>query len=787
LSGVNGTEVEQTTGDELGPTLKTLRSLAGMTQEELAERAGISARTVSDVERGLRTVVHHDTARRLASALGLEGEQRRIFEGTARGRAAARVSPSPSVGLPAVATPFLGRSQELASVKATLLGGQVRLLTLTGPGGIGKTRLAIEAALGIQESFPDGCFFVSLGELKEASLVAPELAKSIGAVETGPGLEELLIARLAGRRVLVVLDTFEHLTPAAPLVYALMLGCPEITFLVTSRSALRLRGEYEFPVPPLESPAEVAGRPIEGVLEWPATALFWERALAVRPDLRLDAQSALLVIEICRRLDGLPLAIELAAARVKHLPLVAIRVQLEHRLELLVGGPLDLPLRQRAIRDTVAWSYDLLEVHAQRLLRRLSAFAGGWSLDGAASICGPLSEVGDALAGMSALVDQSLVVVNRNHPTARYDMLDVVGEYAARRLAEAGETEEISRRHALHYLKLAEDAEPNLVRSGHEVWFQLLDVEHANLRKGLAWTIDSGETVLALRYIAALWRYWRQLGEFAEGRRWSDSALAMPGPAKPSLRAKAVWAAAALAFPQGDHMRMAALASEGMELARQSEDPMDRRNLLTITGMVAMLQSRYSEALEPFHESVLICRQLGLSWQLGTSYLNLGTALLHSGSADDAVEILHDGLNVYRALGDDVFAAHINNTMAHAALARNDIAGANRLARMALSTAAQQGERQGIADGLYTLAAVAAARSQPDRAATLAGAAAAVRETIAARPGPFDFAIPGRFLRRIEKTVLAKRWHRSWDAGHVLDAQAAVKYVLARPKVGVRP
>lgn len=755
--------------------LRKLRAEAGLTQEELAGRAGISARTVSDLERGLRLVVRPDTARRLASALGLGDEGRARFYEVVRGWPAAVGPTAPTDAVPVPPTRLLGRSRELADILARLGDPDVRLLTLTGPGGIGKTRLALEAA--VRARFDGGVFFVPLGELTDASLVAPALARAIGVAETEPDLGRLLVQRLASSRALVVLDTFEHLVPAAPLVYSLLLKCPETSFLVTSRTALRLRGEHEFPVPPLVLPVETSDVRPEDIQRWPATALFWERARAVRPDLALTGETAALIADICRKLDGLPLAIELAAARVKHLPLAAISEQLHDRLRLLVGGPADLPPRQRAIHDTVRWSHDLLGGRQQTLFRRLSVFAGGWCLDDVTDVAGG-ADVGDALEGISALVDHSLVALEGDRPDARYDMLDVVREYAAARLADSGEAGAVERRHALHYLALAEAAEPHLVRTGHQEWFQRLDTDRGNLRRGMAWTLDRQEPVLALRYAVALWRYWRQLGEYTEGRRWSDAALAVPGHAPPSLRAKALCAAAALAWPQADHARMAELAAEAIPLAQQSDDPLDLRNALTIQGFVAMCQGRYAEALEPYTECVAICRRLGNSWQLATSHLNRGAALLHCGRAQQGVTDLQEALHLYRELGDDVFAARALNHLAHAALADDDVARADHLAREALTSVAEQGERQGIAETLETMGAVAAARSAVERAATLAGAAAAIREAIAFRPAPFDVAITGRRLNATKAGDNAGLWQQSWARGRALDPADAVAYAL---------
>jgi predicted ATPase/DNA-binding XRE family transcriptional regulator len=773
--------VDPAADDSLASSLRNLRRATGMTQEELAQRAGISARTVSDIERGLRSVVHGDTARRLSSALGLTGEGRDMFDALARGRRIGGRPAPPASSIPEVPTPLLGRSRELQAITSTLAGHAARLLTLTGPGGIGKTRLAAEAARQARQSFGGGVYFVALGDLKDASLVGPELAKALGVVGRAADLQTLLAQRLAGKPALVVLDTFEHLTAAAPLVYALMLGSPETTFLVTSRSALRLRGEQQFPVPPLELPGETDEVSPQMLARWPSTALFWERALAVRPDLPLDPPAAMAVADICRKLDGLPLAIELAAARVRHLPLTAVRDQLTDRLRLLVGGTLDLPQRQRTIRDTVAWSHDLLGPAQAKLFRRLSVFSGGWDLGSAEGVCGGAGEIGDALEGISALVDQSLVILDRAHLQGRYDMLDVVREYAAQRLARAGEADQTGRRHALHYLALAEEAEPNLAQAGHQDWFRRLDAERANLRRAISWAIDRGETVLALRYAAALWRYWRQLGEFTEGRRWTESALRMTGDVPASLRARALQAAAALAFPQGDYQRLAGLASETMDLARRSEDPMDMRNALTVRGFVAVGQGRYEDALDAFRQCVAICQRLGPSWQLATSHLNLGVALLAAGHPDDADAAFEEGLRLYRQLGDNVFAARTTNQRAQAALAQGDNERAGKLARDALTEFASYAERQGIAEGLETLAAVAAAQSDPGRAGTLAGAAAAIRETIAAPPLP-DLVSTGRLLQTAQIGIGNEHWRTSWEAGHALAAADAVAYALGQTR-----
>ena len=768
--------------DGLSAALRRLRAAAGLTQEELAERAGISARTVSDIERGLRVTVYPDTARRLSNALEIQPDRRAELEALLRGRPRPHDDRVPTI--PVVPTPLIGRASELGAITQALAMSNARLLTLTGPGGIGKTRLAAEAAHRLRGTFPDGVIFVQLDAVSDAELVAPAIARTLGVAETGGAVESVVERALRSRRSLVVLDTFEHVHEASGYVASLLQAVVAARFLVTSRRPLHVRGELEFPVPPLDVPEALGPDPVADLRRWPATELFVERMLSLDPRHQLDEDGALAVLEICRRLNGLPLAIELAASRAKTIPLHMLAVELD-ALGVLTRGPVDLPPRHRTMRAAVGWSHGLLAPSAKILFRRLSAFRDGWDVPAMRDVCRDSVDDAAMFDDLSTLVDHSLVVFDPAARGARYRMLDVIREYAAERLAElTDEAQLIARRHALHYLAFAEEAEHNLVRAEQEEWVRRLDVERGNLRTAIAWTIANGEAVLAHRFVVALWRYWRHTGELAEGRRWSEAALRLDG-VPDGLRAKALWGTAFIAFPQGDYERMAELAAQDLVVARRGDDQMDLRNALTIAGQVAMCEGRYGDALEPLRGSLEICQRLGLSWQLGTSYLNYGNALLHSGDLEAAEQAYANGLAAYLELGDATFAARMRLALAQAALARGDVREADALARDALRGFAAQRERLGVAEALDALAGIAAATGDAERSARLDGAAHAVQTTIASRPAPFERSITRSFIERARSRADPASWRSAWEEGNALRVDEAVGAALEVADEGV--
>ena len=541
-----------------GPLLRSHRVAAGLTQEALAEAAGLSARAVRALEAGERTAPHRDTVRLLAGALPLSGDERAALEAGAR-RPARRWptdTPTPTRApgaLPVPLTPLVGREREVAAIRARLGRGGVRLLTLIGTGGVGKTRLALHAAAGLGPTdgwpdggpggapYPDGVRLAALAALRDPALVPQVVAAAVGVrEEPGRPLVDTLADALRPRRLLLVLDNCEHVLPgAAPAVAALLAACPRLAVLATSRGALRLTGEHEYPVLPLPLPAppDPVRPPTPAALSrCEAVALFAQRAAAVRPDFALTGENAPAVAEVCRRLDGLPLAIELAAAQVKVLPPRALLARLSGRLAVLVGGPRDAPARQQTLRATLDWSHALLDGKERVLFRRLAVFAGGWTLDAAEAVCNcPDGSSPGALPGLGQLLDKSLL--RQQEPPdgePRFAMLETVREYALERLEQSGEAAAIRRRHAGHFLAMAERAAPALAGPGQRGWLERLEAEHDNLRAALGWSIAADdESAAALRLAGALGRFWEVRGHLTEGRRWLERALAVGAAAPP--------------------------------------------------------------------------------------------------------------------------------------------------------------------------------------------------------------------------------------------------------------
>ncbi|MDQ3156841.1 MAG: helix-turn-helix domain-containing protein [Actinomycetota bacterium] len=766
----------------LAGLVRRLRDDVGLTQEELAERAGISVRTVSDIERGLRRSIYRDTAERLADALEVEEEDRPEFVALARKRVGRTSSNSPSVfaeqihplfaAVPPQRTRLIGRERELGLLIKAFGDRSIRLHTLTGPGGIGKTRVAAEAATRSQGMFRDGVFFLSLGSVDQPDRVIPLIARTLGLATAENASVADISGHLEAAEILVVLDTFEHLLQAAVALSVLMAECPGVTLLITSRESLHLRDENVIPVPPLELPE--AG--LADVSSVASSALFLDRARAIRPDLRLDATASRLVVEICRRLNGLPLAIELAASRIQHLPLVALRDQLDSRLNVLTRGPVDLPARQRTMRHTIAWSYDLLSSAERSLFRALSVFAGGWLLASADDVWASVSPDRDTLASMSALVDKSLVVLTEaDGPEPRYGMLDIIGEYAMEQREEYEESQILRRAHALSFLSLAETAELELGGSAQEAWYRRLLMENENLRNALRWAASHGEPELGVRLAGALWQFWRAQGSYAEGRTWLNQTLEAAPQAGLEYRAKAIWGAAWLAFHQDDLPAAEECSRQLLEATDENDQTIIRRNALTVKAMLHIAQGQFEAALSPLRSSVLICEELGPSWHLATSRLNLALALMRAGQVKDAERLLQGAFDLYQSLGDERFATRSLVYRAHLDLLEGETMEARKLFTEGVRAFVDLEDQVGIAESLEGLAAVNAADLKMEAAALLWGVASRLRESSTSTTLRFERALIDHWLDDAKDSLGDDKWHVALANGETLDLEAAMR------------
>jgi predicted ATPase/Tfp pilus assembly protein PilF len=572
-----------------------------------------------------------------------------------------------STNVPIPRNPLIGREQELRSACDLLLRDDVALVTLTGPGGTGKSRLGIQVALALSDHFQDGVYMVELESVEDPNLVIPTIARTLGVTEVagGPPLIESLEKFLCGKQVLLLLDNFEQVVAAAPKVAGLLEGCPRAKMLVTSRAPLHLRAEKELPIPPLAVPPLGQAPDLLPLSQYSAVQLFIQRAQGVKPDFQVTNENAPAVAEICHRLDGLPLAIELAAARIRLLSPHMLLARLEHCFQVLRGGTRDLPERQRTLYSAIDWSYNLLNEDQRRLLRRLSVFVGGWTFEAAEAVCNDEGEQQmQVWDGLENLIDNSLLQPpDEVAGEPRLRMLETIREFAHERLTDSGEADAVLDRHAQYYMSLAKQAEQELQRSAQSAWHVRLEAELDNLRAAMGWTMEHSQYTCELRIATALWRFWWTHGYWREGLQWVKKGLAGAGAIPDALRAKALTQAGWLTRDLGDYAQGIAMLQESLALWRQIKDQSGIALTLDILGTTVMRQGDYPEATVMLQEAYQLSRQLGDPLHTYDTLSKLGLAAAENGDSQRAIEIYAESLALARAAGDDHHVAKILNNL----------------------------------------------------------------------------------------------------------------------------
>jgi predicted ATPase len=726
----------------------------------------------------------------------------------------ARQAEPRGTNIPVQRTAFVGREKEIAAAKELLLSKDVRLLTITGPGGIGKTRLGVEIATGLPENFSGGIHFVSLSPLRDPALIASVIVQTLGIREAGgPSPLELLKKHFhdsSHAPALFLLDNFEHLIQAAPIVADLLAIAPNLKILVTSRAALHVYGEHEFPVPALAVPDAQSKSSLDALSQFAAVALFVQRAVAARPDFELNQQNAFAVIEICARLDGLPLAIELAAARVKVLSPSAMCTRLASRLQLLTGGARDLPQRQQTLRAAFDWSHDLLSPAEQKLFRRLSVFVGGCTLEGVEAVCDTKGDLQlDLLDGMASMVDKSLLQqLEQPNGESRFTMLETIREYAREKLEASGEEAATKRAHAAYCLVLAEEtATAESGAEGAEVR-ERIALEHDNFRAGLEWLTESGDADWGLRLGAALFRFWESREYLAEGRDRLGKLLRMPAAAAPTkARARALFAAGVLASEQGEIAAADALMMESLVIGRRLGDEQGVAVSLNARAVLARDRGDVALALSLFQESLGLWRQLGELKAIARALSNLASVLKLQREYELARSLCGECGAIFEGLGDRTGVAWSLNNQGDVAREQGDSAAAQALYEQGLTIFRELGDRWGIAGTLADLgnlareqkhcsaalplyreslkifqeldhkrgiarlleccACSAAVQQQPERSLRLAGVAAALRKSIGAPLAPAEqekleaILEPARLA--LANTASATAWLEGWN------------------------
>jgi predicted ATPase/DNA-binding SARP family transcriptional activator len=720
-------------------------------------RTGRQADALAEYQRARRALVDE---------LGIEpGEALRKLE-------RAILAQDPSLGIPLSTTapprhvpippyPLLGRERELNALADLVRRDGTRLVTLTGTGGIGKTRLALELVNRLAPEFTDGVGVAELATVQDPALVARTILEALGLPEAGRDPEEALIETLWSSRLLLLIDNFEQVLGAAPAVARLLGAVPGLTVIVTSRAPLHIAAEHEFAVPPLA--------------EDEAAELFVTRAQAANPSFALSDQNAAAVAELCVRLDGLPLAIELAAARSKLLPPVALLARLGNRLQLLTGGRRDAPRHQQTLRMTLDWSYDLLDHDAQQLLAQLGVFAGGCTLASAESVC---RVEGSVIEGLGALVDQSLVT-QRESDEPRFTLLQLVRDYALERLSAFGENDGARSRHLEYFVAFAEEAEPGLAGSDQSQWLVRVENEHDNLRAALAYAVETEDSQSALRLVVGVRRFWQIHGLLAEGRESLESALALPHDGPSELRANGLNMAGILAGEQGDfdaaRARFTAAAEEGRAVGATralSSVLVNLGNLAFFSGDTNAARELYKESIEHF-ASVGDLRGQALAKE------NIGLLSLTGADAGEAVSWLTAARDLAREVGDELEVGRATRSLAAAMIELGEEAQAATLLGESLAIVRELGDSHGIADCLEIFAGLAATTGESTRAATLFGASDASRAAIEARRQPDHEILYERWLARTLSQLDTSTYSKHYEEGRMLTLDEACSLALA--------
>jgi predicted ATPase/transcriptional regulator with XRE-family HTH domain len=788
----------RTTREPFAAVLRRLRRAGGLTQEELALRAGLTVHGVSALERGVRRRPHPHTVRSLAEALGGSAEERAARLATLlaavpdRAPAAAVLDQVPAAampdraaagpqagdggpplrGLPAPVTPLLGRDDDVAAVAAALRSSGSRLVTLTGTGGVGKTRLALAVARQTGPGYADGAAFVGLAAVDDPALVLPAVGRVVGlpTVEDGD-VDDRVLDRLRNAHLLLVLDNLEHLAGAPAVVARLLAECTELVVLATSRAALRLRGETEYAVHPLALPPSGA-RDLAEVESAAAGALLLDRARAVSPGFGSGPAGAAAVAALCERLAGIPLALELAAARARVLDAEALVERLEDAMNR--AGASDLPPRQRTMRATLDWSHRLLSAPEQALLRRLSVFAGGCTLEAVEAVAADLD---DPLGALERLVQHSLVVVSGEGPARRFGMLEPVLQHA-RSMLHGAEEQGARTAHATFYLDLAEQAAPGYQGAEQVGWLDRAERDAANLAAAVEWWLDCGDAARAGRMAWALWLFWWLRGHLRQGRRLAEAVLGheLPG----EVRVRATLTAASMAFAQGDLEDSRARWQQAGALAAVLGDAEGQAYAAAGQGLAALGSGQPAQA-EPFFVSALeLSGRVGAAtdWVAALTHVWLGTVRLVSGDPLGAVPHIRRGLAAARRRGDRLTTYVALFGLVQAELSEGRPAAAREHLVEGIELSEQTGDLANLAFFVESLAVVEEAAGAHHRAAVLLGAARGLRNRVGS--AVYGYYLPDPALRaRAEAGARAELGDRAVREALAAGAKLAVPAVLA--------